>query len=113
MNRQWMYLADRRSKQWVDGMHAFLDVAEANKLPSGAMFCPCGQCENRRTYKSRGILHFHLMSSGFMQNYTVWSKHGERGVIMDDNEEEDDDNDIPTFGEYGAFAEADMEDVVQ
>jgi membrane-bound inhibitor of C-type lysozyme len=25
-----------------------------------------------------------------MANYVVWTKHGERGVLMEDNEEEDD-----------------------
>jgi hypothetical protein len=25
-----------------------------------------------------------------MANYVVWIKHGERGVLMEDNEEEDD-----------------------
>ena len=50
-----MHLADRRSQEWVDGMHAFLDVAEDNKSPSGDMFCPCGQCKNQKSYKSRGF----------------------------------------------------------
>jgi hypothetical protein len=27
-----------------------------------------------------------------MENYVVWTKHGERGVLMEDNEEEDDNN---------------------
>jgi hypothetical protein len=30
MDRQWMYNADRRSKEFIDGLHYFLDVAEAN-----------------------------------------------------------------------------------
>src|SRR6185295_8575494 len=31
MDRQWMYNADRRSKEFIDGLHYFLSVAEANK----------------------------------------------------------------------------------
>jgi hypothetical protein len=36
-----------------------------------------------------------------MPNYNVWTKHGERGVIMEDNEEEGDDDNYPGFPEYG------------
>jgi hypothetical protein len=31
-----------------------------------------------------------------MPNYVVWTQHGERGVVLEDNEEEEeDDNNIP------------------
>ena len=37
-----------------------------------------------------------------MPHYNVWTKHGERGVMMEDNkEEEDDGNYVPP--EYGCF----------
>jgi hypothetical protein len=45
MNRQWMN-ADRRSKEYVDGMRSFLKVAKANKTPKGFMCCPYSQCKN-------------------------------------------------------------------
>jgi hypothetical protein len=28
-------------------------------------------------YKDREIIHEHLVQSGFMDNYFIWSKHGE------------------------------------
>ena len=28
MSRQWMYMADRRSKEFIDGMHEFIEAAE-------------------------------------------------------------------------------------
>ena len=31
MDRQWMYKADRRTKEFIDGLHYFLNVAETNK----------------------------------------------------------------------------------
>ena len=35
-------------------------------------------------------------------NYYVWTKHGERGIMLDNNEEEEDR--IPDFAaNYGAF----------
>ena len=39
-----------------------------------------------------------------MPHYNVWTNHGERGVMMEDNEEEeDDDNYVPP--EYGDATE--------
>jgi hypothetical protein len=46
-----------------------------------------------------------------MPNYMVWTKHGERGVVMEDGEEEDeDDNNIPDWAAGQAFADTTMED---
>jgi hypothetical protein len=41
-----------------------------------------------------------------MPNYFVWTKHGERGVIMEDDDEEDDT--IPDWSQGGAFADEPM-----
>jgi hypothetical protein len=30
MNRQWMYNADRRSQEFIEGVHDFISVAKAN-----------------------------------------------------------------------------------
>ena len=42
-----------------------------------------------------------LIQSGFMPNYNCWTKHGERGVMMEDSEEEEDDDNYHMFPEYG------------
>jgi hypothetical protein len=34
-----------------------------------------------------------------MPSYNYWTKHGERGVIMEDNEEEEDDDMYPEYGD--------------
>jgi hypothetical protein len=41
-----------------------------------------------------------MLQHGFMPSYNCWTKHRERGVTMEDNEEEDDDN-YPEFPKYG------------
>ena len=74
MNRQWMY-ADRRSPEFMKGVGYFLDVAQTNKR-NNFMCCMS---------ESKGG---HLFQSGFMSGYNCWTKHGERGVMMEDNEEE-------------------------
>jgi hypothetical protein len=30
-----------------------------------------------------------------MVNYVLWTRHGEIGVVMEENEKEEDDNNIP------------------
>jgi hypothetical protein len=48
MNRQWMN-ADKRSPEYIAGLHAFLKVAKANKNPKGFMCCACSVCINDKT----------------------------------------------------------------
>ena len=92
---------DRRTDEFTDGLHSFLYVAEANKR-NGFMCCPCRICRNEKDYSSSQTLHVHLLQSGFMQNYNCWTKHGEKGVMMEDNEDEDDDDNYPMSSpEYG------------
>ena len=85
MNRQWMY-GDRCTSEYIKGMHNFLEVAEANKQ-NGFMCCPCPVCGNTKSYSDVETLHIHLLEKGFMPHYNVWTKHSERGVMMEDNEE--------------------------
>ena len=73
-----MYNADRRSKEFIDGLHYFLSVAEANKQ-NGFMCCPCVHCNNNKDYSSSRILHSHIFANGFMEKYVCWTKHGEQG----------------------------------
>jgi hypothetical protein len=32
-----------------------------------------------------------------MANYVLWTRHGEKGVVMEENEDEEDDNNIPDW----------------
>ena len=98
---------DRHTSEYIKGVHNFLEVAEANKK-NGFMGCPCPICGNTKSYSDRKILHTHLLYKGFMPHYNVWTKHGERGVIMEDIKEENDDNYVPP--EYGDAATGEAED---
>ena len=105
--KRWMY-DDRRSSDFIAGLRKFLDVAEANK-EDGFMPCPCVDCRNVKEHSSSRTLQGHLLRRGFMPSYNCWTKHGERGVMMEDNEEEKDDENYPMFPEeYGDTA---MEDI--
>ena len=63
-----MYNADRRSKEFIDGVHYFLRVAKENKQ-GGFICCPCALCQNLKEYSSSRNIHSHLLKSGFMANY--------------------------------------------
>src|SRR3954465_13382642 len=91
---------DRHSGEFVNGLHSFLQVAEANKK-DGFISCPCGVCKNNKSYSDSKDIHLHLFKHGFMSGYNCWTKHGERGVMMEENEEDEDDDRYGFLPEYG------------
>ena len=99
MNRQWMY-GNRLSGEFSAGLKDFLVVANANKH-GGFVICPCVGCKNQKGYSSSRDVHLHLLRHGFMPSYNCWTKHGERGVRMEEDEEGDDidDNYPDHFGD--------------
>jgi hypothetical protein len=68
-------------------VHDFLNVAKAN-TQNGFICCPCVLCKNEKNYSCSRKIHEHLFTSGFMPNYICWTKHRERGVITEEDEEE-------------------------
>jgi hypothetical protein len=109
MNRQWMN-ADRRPPEYIAGMQAFLKVSKDNKNPKGFMCCPCSLCRNDKDCSDWGTLHLHLIKNGFMANYVLWTRHNERGVVMEENKYEEDDNNIPDWAAGQDFMDTLMED---
>ena len=82
-------MADQRSKEFIDGVHEFIEVVEKHKY-GGFVRCPCKFCRNEKDYSSSRTIHSHLFYSGFMPNYYVWTKYRERGIMLDNNVEEED-----------------------
>src|SRR3954469_10620575 len=99
MNRQWMY-GNRLSREFTTGLKDFLVVANANKQ-KGFVICPCVDCKNQKGYSSSREVHLHLLRHGFMPSYNCWTKHGERGVIMEEDEEGDDFIDESYLADFG------------
>ena len=67
-------MADRRSKEFIDGVHEFIEAVEKHKY-GGFVRCPCKFCMNEKDYSSSRTIHSHLFNSGFIPNYYVWTKH--------------------------------------
>ena len=100
---------NRLSREFTTGLKDFLVVANANKQ-GGFVTCPCVICKNQKGYSSSREVHLHLLRHGFMPSYNCWTKHGERGVIMEEDEEGDDfidENYLAHFGD--TFMEDDAE----
>ena len=95
-------------------MRSFSLAAEANKRRDGFMTCPCVDCRNEKDHNNSRVIQSHLLRSGFMPGYNVWTKHGERGVMMEDGyeEENDDDNYGSMFTEYVDTTTEDNEEEV-
>jgi hypothetical protein len=74
----------------------FLEAAaqHATREKKEALYCPCKVCNNNviYLYKDHEIICRHMVCSGFMDNYFIWSKHGETQPrtksIIDEREEE-------------------------
>jgi hypothetical protein len=78
------------------GVSIFLEVTaqHATREKEEAIYCPCKVCNNNvmYLYKEHEIICEHLVRSGFMDNYFIYSKHGEKQPrtesIIDEREEE-------------------------
>ncbi|KAK1618023.1 hypothetical protein QYE76_023540 [Lolium multiflorum] len=62
---------------------------------------PHSSCKNMTDYSTSKTIHVHLLQNGFMPSYNCWTKHGERGVILEDNKEEEDSDNYPMFTKEG------------
>jgi hypothetical protein len=101
---------------WINGLTFFLDASEAHRSSKGFMCCPCRICRNNKKFSKRSNLHVHLIERGFMDNYTLWTKHGEPEVLMEDDEDADDDNNITNLAhlyEAGAFDDEPMDEAAE
>jgi len=106
MTHHWMYNVDRRSKEFIDGVHYFLRVVEENKR-DGFICCPYALCQNLKEYSSSRNIRPHLLKSGFMPNYICSTKHGETGIMIEEGEEEQlEPDDI--IAQYGVFSDTIM-----
>ncbi|KAL3498314.1 hypothetical protein ACH5RR_041046 [Cinchona calisaya] len=92
MDKSWMRIADRRSRDYLKGVNDFIEFAKQNMGDERMIHCPCKKCMN----SSRGTLRevkSHLKHPGIDKSYTFWVHHGE---CLDDDDDIDDDleNDV-------------------
>ena len=81
--RAWMYEKPRDWDRFLPGVNGFLDQAEAYaRISRGVedIICPCVDCGNEKLLPKRDNVFVHLITRGFIDGYTCWSKHGEEGL---------------------------------
>jgi hypothetical protein len=61
------------------GVCAFLEIVvqHASRQKEETIYCPCKVCKNNMIFKDHEVIREHLVRSGFMDNYFIWTKHGE------------------------------------
>ena len=78
--------SQRFSDRYFVGMRGFIVAAEKEMAKRNAQIiqCPCVTCGNNILHPIN-IIEDHLITKGFMDGYTCWTKHGEDSVMGEDN----------------------------
>ncbi|GJZ35385.1 transposon protein [Tanacetum coccineum] len=79
---KWMFKIAHSEEAYVKGVLSFLEIAEANRVKNGNLeiWCPCKDCKFFDKFSDIGVIENHLITCGFLLNYTRWSRHGELQV---------------------------------
>ena len=102
MDQEWMHLS-QTDKRYMHGVSQFIRDAKAHAGNGNPIFCPCKDCKNHRNFRQIESIRSHLITRGFMPNYTIWTMHGEVGVNV--LQENDDDVDMPDIAIHDADEE--------
>ena len=88
MTREWMYLGNRVTDVYLDGVTEFLNVAEKLVVHTNDPWvpCPCCDCKNIKSFTNLTQIQTHLIKRGFMAGYECWSEHGEQESTHDDDD---------------------------
>ncbi|GJW02465.1 ribonuclease H-like domain-containing protein, partial [Tanacetum coccineum] len=79
---KWMYKIGHSEEAYMKGVLSFLEIAKANWVKNGDLeiWCPCKDCKIFDKFSDIGVIENHLITRGFVLNYTRWSRHGELQV---------------------------------
>ncbi|GJY07728.1 putative reverse transcriptase, RNA-dependent DNA polymerase, LTR copia-type gag-polypeptide [Tanacetum coccineum] len=77
--REWMYKID--TSEFYDGIEEYIKKADtfarSKGFVDGTIQCPCNKC-NHLSWKGKEDAKYDLYRYGFVPNYYVWDKHGEK-----------------------------------
>src|SRR5664279_1784999 len=82
MDRGWMYLGNRTSDVYLDGVAEFLKAAEESVVDTNDRWipCPCCDCKNIKCFTNSTQIQTHLVKRGFVAGYECWTSHGEQRI---------------------------------
>ena len=83
MDRSWMYTARRPDPLYIGEINKFVKQAVTHAEGEGEteIYCPCKDCKNQKLWRDAAVIKSHLITKGFVEGYTRWTKHGENIVI--------------------------------
>jgi hypothetical protein len=57
----------------------FVEVTKTHTLHMNKkeIWCVCKNCENNVPWATTETIHENLLEKGFVDNYSIWTKHGE------------------------------------
>src|SRR5438128_12599922 len=101
----WMYKVSRLEPVYLDKVEVFLEAAQKdarNKQPA-KMNCPCRDCKNLTLFPLAQLstMRGDLLRRGFTEDYTCWTKHGEKNYVNVTDDQVDADD--PTAVEDDTF----------
>ncbi|GLT42189.1 hypothetical protein SLA2020_162040 [Shorea laevis] len=76
MDKHWMQIDDRMSREYLKGVEDFLQFAFAH-TEEDVIPCPCTHCNNGDLELSKEEVRAHLIMWGIVKGYTRWLYHGE------------------------------------
>ena len=76
MNKDWIKLRDRFSKENVNGVAQFMEVAKCHVNKEGQTRCPSKNCQNSMCQALEEVQR-HLFANGVSPSYSQWIYHGE------------------------------------
>ena len=76
MDRDWMWFPNRLSRDYVEGVKSFIQVAKEHLRWDNKTRCPCRDCQNAR-FNDLLTIERHLIRFGFSRSYQKWIFHGE------------------------------------
>jgi hypothetical protein len=97
MNREWMYIDNRVSQHFMEGLKTFLETAAKYKKPENMsdvhyLWCPCVDCYSEKKTRDIEEIREHLLIRGFMSGYTCWTEHGEYKEVVGGDDDVDEMN---------------------
>jgi len=82
-HRKWMYDRTHPNRaglrvEFINGVKEFIAKAKTRNdfLIEGTIRCPCAKCKCIKLLKPDKV-EFHILKNGFMDNYYIWTVHGE------------------------------------
>jgi hypothetical protein len=108
-DRSWMYVSGDVLAHFK-GISIFLEgtAQHATRDKEETIYCHCKVCNNNMMYlyTDHEIIREHLVRSGFINNYFIWSKHGEtqpktESIIYEREEESMNEDHVYTHHDGG------------